>query len=375
MVSGVNDHRHYVPILKSKQGEFGALQRLREEDRDRLTPLLDVVRVPFNWKTQKPSKELGEHLAAKAAKFTAAWGSRLAFVDLYDIDLAYRVSGNKHPLLFVFERFREEGATAIPVTGFDRDRNYNNAVKAIHQADGRGVCIRLLQEDLLLMGSLADQVAGMSAQLGVPLERTHLVIDLRELKPRDVPSYSRLVRDALWALDDTTRGVASLVLSASSMPSQLGDAVPTGNTDSLERLEFRFWRSLVANSDLGRLPSFGDYGIVAPDFLELNPKTISIAPTIRYTTQKNWLIMRGISTKKHPDGFKQFHSLAADLVSRPEYFGASCCWGDEYISQNATREVGPGNACKWVEVGTNHHLSVVSRQITALPQLRTPSPL
>ena len=38
------DYRHYVPILKAKQGEFRALQNISERTKNKLTPFFDIPR-------------------------------------------------------------------------------------------------------------------------------------------------------------------------------------------------------------------------------------------------------------------------------------------------------------------------------------------
>ena len=43
--------RHYVPVLKWKQGEYQALYRLSNAVKDNLTPLLEIPPIGFDFET------------------------------------------------------------------------------------------------------------------------------------------------------------------------------------------------------------------------------------------------------------------------------------------------------------------------------------
>jgi hypothetical protein len=86
-----------------------------------------------------------------------------------------------------------------------------------------------------------------------------------------------------------------------------------------------------------------------------------MSASIRYTTDSDWLVVKGRNVRQY--GFEQYFDLCRALVERPEYYGPAFSWGDEYIGRCAAREVGPGNATTWRKVGTNHHITVVTRAI------------
>jgi hypothetical protein len=353
----------YVPILKTKQGEFEALERLTKMDRGNVLPLVDVVRVPPDWKKDGSSKELGEHLKGKARRVGRVWGDRLAFIDLYDIDLSLRVKSGKHPVTFMFEALREQGCRAVPTTGFERDADYNEAVASVVAQESRGFCVRALEEDLLDAVVLGDEIQRLARTVGASLDQTHLILDLRSIAGRDVRRYLPFLRSVLAGLP-AIQDLASVTLAASSMPQHLGALIKTGQAATIERVEWALWRALCAEGGLPRLPSFGDYGVVHPDYLDLDPRKITVAPNIRYTTRSGWLVLRGVSLRKR--GFEQYHELARRLVEHPEFLSAGDSWGDRYIVENAKRSERPGNLSKWVGVGTNHHLTVVGREVARL---------
>src|SRR5258708_7679806 len=126
------------------------------------------------------------------------------------------------------------------------------------------------------------------------------------------------------------------------------------------------WKTLQRRP--GLLPRagmiFGDYAIAHPVTKELDPRTMQMSASIRYTTQNNWLVLKGRNVRQY--GFDQYFDLSRALVERIEYSGRDFSWGDKYIADCATGMEGPGNATTWRKVGTNHHLTLVTREIANL---------
>ena len=55
-------YKHYVPILKGKDGEFRALARLTPSVRRKITPFIDIPRVDYDINTNKPKDPIQVHL-------------------------------------------------------------------------------------------------------------------------------------------------------------------------------------------------------------------------------------------------------------------------------------------------------------------------
>jgi hypothetical protein len=145
-------YNHYVPILKGKDGEFEALANLRGDARHRLTPLIEVPR---------SKKSLAKQLSDIAHNIISAWGvQRSLFMDLFSIQLNERISDGSHPLTYLFQCLRTaiHPVYAIPTTGLERDDAYNKAVAKIISEEQRGVCIRLLDDDIDDARELIDQL-------------------------------------------------------------------------------------------------------------------------------------------------------------------------------------------------------------------------
>ncbi len=62
------DHRHYVPILKGKEGEYLSLRDLDLTVRIAFTPLIEVPQIPWDHQTESPAKTVDEHLRNVATR-------------------------------------------------------------------------------------------------------------------------------------------------------------------------------------------------------------------------------------------------------------------------------------------------------------------
>lgn len=150
---------HYVPILKSKDGEFGALKELSAMAKSRLVPLVEVIPARWDFNKNKPTKSMNDQLKYVCNKLSTSWGvNHRFFLDLYWIPEAERTADGQHPVTFVFDDVRAKNLLPIPVTGLRSDGDYQTAVRDVIQTDSRGVCIRIKNEDLGEPSRLSDDL-------------------------------------------------------------------------------------------------------------------------------------------------------------------------------------------------------------------------
>jgi len=358
------DHRHYVPILKGKMGEYTALAELHDAEKEGLTPLIEVPAVPWDYAEEAAARSLTEHIEPVAERILEHWGSqRRVFVDLLLVSDDPALPDGRHPISHVCERARACGLMLVPVTGPGRSASYQQAVGGAIAQDGRGVCLRLQSEDFDQGG--ADQVLGDVVDvLGVEPEQVDLVLDMGSIPEGGGGIYSMAVRGTLVTVPHLTRW-RTITLASAAFPVDLSgfdrDAISMRG-----RADWRVWHSLVTNrGSIPRLPAFGDYAIAHPETTLIDPRMMNPSASIRYTTPTDWLIVRGHGVRSR-EGYDQFYGLARQLVRHPEYCGADFSWGDGYIYRCAERSEGPGNLTTWRKVGTNHHIAMVVRQIASL---------
>lgn len=359
------DSRHYVPLLKGKEGEFGALRELSAGAKERITPLIDVLRVAWDWEKDQPKKPLHKHLETIAKKIAQAWDEeRSLFVDLFNIEPDERTADGTHPMRCLMDMLRKIGRSAIPVTGLDRDKAYQLAVRAGARLHSTGACIRLLTEDMEDIDSLDETIAGLLKALDLEASDAHLLLDFRHLEAENAEDAAHLAVAIINSLDAIDE-FKTLTVAGSAFPGSLKD-IDSLTIEALPRTELDVWQEVLSKAE--RPPTFGDYGICHPDFLDLDPRTFKLGGAIRYTLEDKWLIVKGGTFKKYKHD--QFHDLARALTRHTSYMGHRYSWGDNYIAECAKRNVSTGNLMTWRKVGTNHHLTYVGQQVSKLGALQ-----
>ena len=100
---------------------------------------------------------------------------------------------------------------------------------------------------------------------------------------------------------------------------------------------------------IGPSMRYGDYGVVTPDFSELeNPQLIvgRMGPNARYTLDNRWFVTRG--RRFQTDGYDQYYTLAEQVASLAEFSGRTFSFGDEYIDVRANGNGTTGNPTTWI---------------------------
>ena len=343
------NHRHYVPILKWKMGEYQALQRLSERAKDGLTPLFEIPPIGFDFESGTHKKSPDEHLADFGKRLKSKWQARRCFVDLKHLPSDTRMVGGRHFVDVTFDAARTEGCSAIPVACFANDTAFLSAIRNVVQRDRRGVCFRLKFVDFNRL-NLATDLETLLRPIVSDWSDVDLVIDLgTTILPLAVfvqtiglvPNLNR------WR---------TLTIAATSYPETIAQI--RSPFEIVPRLEWQAYRTYVAQlGQEARIPTFGDYAVAHPDLVELDMRIIKPFAKLRYTIDDNWHIARGTSVRT--DGFGQYQQMCATLVAQPYFSGRDYSAADAYIDDCSVGAVTTGNLSTWVWVSTNRHLTKV----------------
>jgi hypothetical protein len=352
------DHRHYVPILKGRDGEYGALKYLSPASRERLTPLVELPPIPWNFEEEKPARTIDTHLKKVAQKIEGSWGlGRPLFLDLMWIAETERMNDGKHPVEHAFGSARSRGLAPIPVVGLCRGDDYLAACAGAIRQDRRGVCVRVQREDFVDFEDIESEFRRVLEASGTRATDADLLLDLRALTGAG-QTDTKNVLALISRLTDLSRW-RTFTLAGTSFPQNL-TGLPPSDSSRIPRHEWDLWRD-VLGSKPHRLPTFGDYGISHPEPSEVDARVMRPSASVRYTAHQSWLILKGRNLRDH--GYVQFHDVCRKLVGMTEYRGRRFSWGDEYIDDCANEVAGTGNLTTWRKVGTSHHLAFVLRQI------------
>ena len=355
------DHHHYVPCLRWKQGEYQALLRLKDTTKSELTPLIEVPEIGWDFEKKMEAKTIDDHLEPFARRVKAKWKSRRCFVDLKIISPDERMLDGSHPVEFVFSNLREQKCEGVPVTGLDRDRQYQRAIKQVSSKDKKGVCFRVTLEQAA-RSNIKEMIDNILSIIGLTQKDSDFILDLGA--PNFVPleGFCKLVQAIVQKLP-YLKNWRTLTLLGTSFPVSMGEI--KGSAEIIPRYEWQLYKKLVANFEKidFRLPTFGDYAISHPKVLNLDMRLIKPSASIRYTINDEWFIIKGPNVRDN--GFEQYRGHCQRLMASPYYFSSKFSEGDLYISECANGTGSTGNLPTWRWVGTNHHLEKVILDISS----------
>ena len=348
----------YVPILKGKEGEFAALETLWDDIPEQIMPLVEIPTVPYDYANERPSRTTEDHIANVSERLRRCWGHRPVYID---VPWGNDNEGEVTPLDFALGRCEAGGIRAVPVISRQTAPEAIGAAARYSQATGSGACVRLLVNDFEDDVDIETDTLRLLAPFGDTM--CDLVLDLADISNSSNPA--QLIARSMLNMMPARERWRRVMLAAASFPMDLSE-VDAATTTTIPRREWQLWQTLQRRRT--GLPRQGiiysDYAIAHPVSRELDPRFMIMSASIRYTTDEDWLVVKGRNVRQY--GFEQYFELCGDLLRLPEYQGRTFSWGDEYIARCAAREVGPGNATTWRKVGTNHHITVVVRAIANL---------
>lgn len=345
------DHCHYVPIVKTKKGELDAVEH-QQVHLGSFTPLWEV----FGDYDDSDSVNSAS-LRIIAGKIKKSWGNpRPCFVDSSILQNHTAING-KHPAEVLFDELYSCGVMAIPVVSPDSPAPYQQAIENVLVARGNGVCFRLFPDYEEGDQDLNHEIENLLRRFRVDKQLCDVIIDLWTT---DLMTTG-LLTSAISTTVNNIRSVndfRTLTLASAAFPRSMAGIAKGIST--IRRMDWVLWTTLLSRHHLIRRPSYGDYTCLNPEVIDFDPTTMTPAAKIRYTSQLEWLIIKGGRLKGNGG---QYHNLAANLIARAEFMGASFSWGDSYIYSCARRACGPGNLPTWVAVDVNHHISYVLHQL------------
>ena len=331
----------YVPLLKSKQGELGALVWI--VSRDHLVPLLEV-------------RDPGQ----RAQAIASVWPDRNHVLLVHPLNVDEHEDHDWVNLVnTLFEELRTAGVSFVPVVTKDDSPSLLAAVAAAVAQDRRGACVRLDAGTFALTpsASAANEMAQLLTGLGLSEGQVDLVVDGGLLRD-SIASRVTTIESAM----DTVPNLGAwrnLIVAYSAFPESLTDVAAASTVAQLSRDDALAFAMLLSRAPF-RTPNYSDYGIGTPFYADIPWAPI---PAIRYASGSSWYVHRG-ATKTHRSA--QYVQLSRDLVGSAHYAGSRASRGDAYFSDVATGADGPGNPMTYVRAGTSRHIACVLDRLAML---------
>ncbi len=176
----------------------------------------------------------------------------------------------------------------------------------------------------------------------------------REMASKQVLRFIKLLESETWA---------GILVGGYGVPDQLSEACAPNEQMYLRRIEQDVFRDAAAVK-MNTPRWFADYTVLSPAFVELDARLFSkvMSPKALYALDNVWFVARGGAFSSHPDGYRQYFSLADEIVALDEYSGAEFSYGDGYISERHERVGTPGNPGSWITACVNHHITFTARE-------------
>lgn len=346
----------YVPIIKGKANDLKALSNLTVKAKTLIKPLVEILPV-------KPQVSVDEHIETFAHNIVKYAQFEELFVDFYGLLPGVKTEAGLDATIAGFRMLRKLGRCVTPTYGLDRDDAVWSLLSNEIKEAGKGFCFRIDIDDLDYRAEETwQEVIERSADLELAPQEIDIMIDLRDVGQLSVSDLKDLVIDFL-ASNSQSSQYRSIIIAGSSALKTIS-SVPKDGVLDVTRIELRLWLELQADIGNSIELTFGDYGVVHPDFSDVGPNKNANAK-IRYTFGGKIIIFRGHKLYD-PSDFGQYHVLAEKVRNSDKYQGRSYSFGDAFVDDCADYNKGPGNLGNWVLADMNHHVEYTAKQLQHL---------
>ena len=327
----------YIPFLKAKTGELTAMSELSPEVKQAICPLFDFPRNNENYseenyekKTRKIARSLAKH-----------WGAGVEFYfDDFDISQRIQIEG-EHQYSFVLRTLSE--LEVIPVVGFDRT-THNSSVTGLKREGiitSNVVAFRIEREDFEDYRSKEEDIEYDLADVFNEFEEVDLLFDCRLCTNMDAVVTAQQIATFARLFSQAYPMVRRIIVTGSSIPASLRDAVNTDETATLPRLELEIIAQVRNLTGLDIIT--GDYATVSPMYSDMNisPQLFQkiTAPKLIYSFDTFHYISRGTSLES--GGQDQYVGLTNTLCNKRFFRGPGYSSGERYFDEKR-RRIGNG---------------------------------
>ncbi|WP_457301929.1 beta family protein, partial [Phyllobacterium sp. P5_D12] len=274
----------YVPSVRWRQGEYQALFRLSDQAKSFVVPFILIPEPEYDFEEAQPKKTVQEQVQTFPKRFQQKWGQRPAWIDVHANIATTPMLDGRMPMSFVFDGLRNDGASAVPVTSLDAPANVNALVAGIAAKDKLGVAIRVRLEHVM-KSNFDARLKTLVTLLGLSSNQVDLIIDLGAPNFQPYDDFA----DALIAAMENVSDLEiyrSLVVIGSGFPQILAINKPGGHLPRHDWIFYKTLRSKLLGA--GRIPTFGDYTIVHPEFSAQDMRLLKPAGKLVYTAGDTW---------------------------------------------------------------------------------------
>lgn len=160
--------------------------------------------------------------------------------------------------------------------------------------------------------------------------------------------------------------LGNVIISSTSFPEDISK-IKSGSFERFPKNEMPlFKKAIEGHSGLNFI--YSDYCISRNvdtdiDFSKLDGS--KILKKIRYTTEKEYLVLKGRNKNdKKLETKLEFQDLVIKLMDSKEFMGEEYSYGDREIAKKLIPSKSPGSNEQFIRFGTNHHLVLILKQLS-----------
>lgn len=348
------DTSFYLPILKSKLGEFTALSKLSPAAKKKIAPLFEVTPLEWDHSEQQKPKTLDDHLMSFCKKFVSKWPTDNCFIDVHLLN--WVGIDNTDRIEFIYKLLLSQNYCPAPVIHINSTNAFFEALERTFDVIGLSEIGLRVNLDIVTSENFEREVLNVLEKVSLKPNDTHLIFDLKDSDFSDIENFSEGVLDILGAFPFFNEW-KSFTLAGTAFPEST--TIKAGFWE-FNRNDWEFYRLLngkLRMKQFDRDINYGDYSIVNPKYFEFDPKKMSSSANIRYTHNKTWVVAKGKALKESKD-YQQYKVLAKQIYDK-KYLGEGASEGSMHLAKCVRGEVKPGSPNVWMWVGNNHHFTKV----------------
>lgn len=353
-------NKFYMPVLKTKQGEFLALSLLNPGIQGYVVPLIEVTNIEFDNEENTTPKTIEEHLDKITVRIAKKWGRSNAFLDTHLVNDSS--PGGINPVTYIYHRLSADIAFPSPVLRLSTPENIKTAIRGVMSEQNlKEIAIRVLVGDLMVQ-DFSKKIQELLDYFGLSASTVHMVLDLAGADFSNSDDFTDSILDQLKTFPEFLNWKSFTICGGSFPKTNLLKA----GESIVPRGEWIFYNKLVSKikgQEFNRHINYGDYGIIAPGHFKFDFKKMDRSANIRYTHDDFWFVVKGNSIKLN--GNEQYIGLANDIVKSDYYLGEHFSDGDNHLKKATLKGGKAGNTTVWKKVGFNHHLAKVMADLGA----------
>ncbi|WP_157793970.1 beta family protein [Paenibacillus donghaensis] len=339
----------YYPILKISNAEMGALEHLKEETIDWITPILESKIIAKDkieqwWTT---FRTLGKYLRGKIGEMTFIYDFSSAFEKIGEIRQLKDQNGFdlvQHCIMAM----EEAQLNFIPCVHFDSPEWFINSVLT---SNSEVIAVRIrchafnspMEE--IVQKRILEEIIGLNNE-----KKYILILDF----------YNSPI--SLTRMETSIKVFSSLpfqriVFALTSCPEDANKAAPNSFTLICQREDLKTFRKLQEGYPY---IEYGDYTVrLKPEFEGNDINYYNTYLKLFYTTEDDYYIAKSSILEKN--GVESFIAICQEIIESDVYSGADFSYGDWAIKECAEKKLIISNHPKPIEFGINHHIELTAR--------------